>query len=231
MCSIFGSFNKNTITELLNINQYRGNFSYSISIIDTTDCSIYSQYKDFGEFDIRQIPDGLKEKYYILCHVQAPTGGLITTLNRVHPSIYSYATTCEDNIIYKNDSYLWHNGILKDDFIQKIRPTLKISQVETWDTYILHNYIKNTKCGWDCLSHVDGSFGCIYLDVDKIFSFTSDTINLYIDDNFNISSVKPNNSYKRQEPNNVFMWDFKNKKKEIVGTFNSLSSPYFIIEE
>lgn len=215
MCSIIGAFNKEKLLELVKLNQYRGNFSYSISVFDNSE-GIVSSYKQFGEFNLDLVPEKKPLQYYI-AHVQAPTGGLIYEYSRIHPSY-----------IEESKSFLWHNGILKTNTIKELRQKLITSR--NWDTYLLHEDLDVE--GFEGLNNIDGSFGCIYIISNpkpKFYVFTSDIITLYIDNNFNLSSVSIPNS-ERIIPNKVYELDIITKKKNVCFEFNSKSSPYYFVD-
>ncbi len=214
MCSIACSFSRSKLQKLINLNQYRGNFSYSISIFDNIRGIIYS-HKDFGKFDFNQVPEKEYLQYYI-AHVQSPTGGLLKEYNRIHPSYLS-----------ESDSYLWHNGIIKNNSIKHLQQKLSIN--EEWDTMLLHEDLDTEY--FKGLNHIDGSFGCIYImnKIPTIYVFTSEIITLFIDSEFNISSVKFENS-QRITPNIVYNLDIILKKMKLCSNFNSKSSPYYFVD-
>lgn len=215
MCSIICSFSKSKLIELIELNQYRGNFSYSISIFDNNDGVIYS-YKDFGKFDFNQIPNKMPLQYYV-AHVQSPTGGLVKEYNRIHPSY-----------IPESDSYLWHNGIIKKNNIKTLQQ--KLSCDNEWDTALLHEDLDIEE--FKGLNDIDGSFGCIYVQnkTTTLYAFTSDIITLFIDDEFNISSVRFENS-KRITPNIVYEADIILRKLNQYSKFRTKSSPYYFVTQ
>lgn len=170
MCSIIGSFSKDKIKELVALNQHRGNFSYSISLIDTNTNEIKEQVKEFTEFDFEILDKCYESKeIYYLCHVQAPTGGLVKEFNRIHPTQH-------------DGTWMWHNGIIKPRGIKDLQKHLETDI--TFDTQLLHESL-NTQFS---LSDVEGLFACAYLTEDGLFLFRSKHAKLYIDEDLNISS-------------------------------------------
>ena len=211
MCSIVGSYDFNKLYELIKLNQYRGSFSYSFSVLNIETGEIESTIKEFGKFNIDIYHEVYNKYHYYIAHVQAPTGGLIKDTNRIHPSV-------------KKDSYLWHNGILKEDYIKEVQNRYNLQDGQ-WDTGLLHNVILDDSFG--ALNNVDGSFGCLFNINSKTYLFTSDIIQLFVDDELNISSVKFEGSVKIK-PNMVYEIDFNNFNIEELLAFRSKSSPYFI---
>ena len=104
MCSIFGSFSKDKLMELADLNKYRGQHSYSYSFLynDGVNGNSITVTKALGEIplDDIKIPEGV----YCIAHMQAPTTSN-KTIEFVHPA-------------YKNGCWLWHNGIIKDQWIK-----------------------------------------------------------------------------------------------------------------
>jgi hypothetical protein len=215
MCSIIGTFKKEKLIELVKLNQERGTFSYSLSTynIEAEHLKIFK--KSFGKFEFKDLPEENKKTYYI-AHVQMPTDGLTEDVNRIHPS---------ELISVKNDneSYLYHNGMLKDEEISRLQSKYKLVG-QDWDTKLLHyELILNH---FDTLDDVDGSFGCVFINLKNVYVFTTDTINLYIDKHLNLSSTEFKKS-KKLKTNTVFRINFHTKELEKVTEFTSKSNPYY----
>lgn len=200
MCSIIASYNKEKIKELVKINQHRGNFSYSISVFK--DGKLIESVKNFGVFNeniLNETSEG-----YIICHLQAPTSGLVQDLNRIHPTQI-------------NNSYLYHNGIITSRGMKYIQA--KLASDETFDTKLLHNQLYNTNfCE---LSNIEGLFSCLYIKEHKIYIFRTKHGKLYMDDDLTISSEKFKNS-KCINSDNVYELDIINKKVNIIDNFKTL---------
>lgn len=203
MCSIIGSFSKNMIIDLVGINQYRGNFSYSITCINYDKNIIAKQVKEFGEFNediLSKMPDNM----YYICHVQAPTGGLIQDLGRIHP------TKSID------ESYLWHNGIIMPCGISYIQTELNTNI--TFDTKLLHEYLNIKK--WHGLSDIEGLFVCLYYFKHNLYMFRTKHGKLYIDDELNISSERFKNS-KCINFDKIYKLNLQNKCFDVVDSFKT----------
>jgi hypothetical protein len=164
------SFSKSKIIELVEINQHRGNFSYSISIYNIKTKQLNNIIKDLGVFDINMIPDNLDPSDYIICHVQAPTGGILKDTDRIHPTKI-------------NDTYLYHNGIIKPQGQRYITNNFDIDIATNFDTYLLHSVLPDYKK----LSEIEGLFACLYVN-NTIKLFRTRHAKLYIDDDMSISS-------------------------------------------
>ncbi|MFW6219584.1 MAG: hypothetical protein ACOC33_01945 [bacterium] len=210
MCGIIGSFNIHKFNELIKLNEYRGSFAYSFCSIDP-DLHTFNIIKDFGKFN----NDLLKNtsNLYHVGHIQAPTGGLIKDVKRIHPS----------NI---HNTYLFHNGILKKSTIDKLQKEFNTDN--NWDTHLLHMALNKYK--FNILNHIDGSFGCLYINNFNIYLFSNDLINIFMDDSLSISSVKFKNSFKIKN-NSVYKIDLTTNTYEIIDTFNTINNPYYILEE
>lgn len=216
MCAIVGSFSRDKFNSLMNLNMYRGAFSFSITIIDPLSLTT-NTYKSLGQFDPKLF-DSIRCKAgsYYLGHTQAPTGGLVRDIKRVHPA---------ENSGLK----LWHNGILKSLEIERLQKELSSSCV--WDTQLFldYTYQKNSSGLGPILSEIDGSFACAYLkENDFLYIFRNSPGILFVDSELNISSTKFNQS-ELLKSNCVYSLDLVNKKINEVTTFSSKSDPYFFV--
>lgn len=211
MCSIFGSKDRNRFIHLAKQNQFRGNFSHSISIFRSN--GIFQVIsKEFGGFREQDVPK-FKDILYYIGHVQAPTGGLVKNRNRIHPAKI-------------NNAYLFHNGIIKESCLKEITST---GITEVWDTKVFLNYLYDKNLP-KTLSMIDGSFGCVYVHENGVKIFTSDIITLFYNDDHDISSIKTDKVNIRFTPNIIYDFDIMNDIIVQVGSFTSKSSPYFFIE-
>lgn len=183
MCGIIASKSITKFKELILLNQSRGTFSHSLTALKYKDD--YTQlagkwiYRHFDEFNFKifdNIDENLKNMYFI-GHVQAPTGGLIHDWNRIHPS----------NIA--NSSYLYHNGILKPNYVKKwlIKDDIADDNIP-WDTQVLNNNL--FKYGFNCLDDVKGSFACMLIKDEQIYCFRNNNSIIYYDEDLNFSSMK-----------------------------------------
>ena len=73
MCGISASLNKDKFIELMKLNSYRGNFSYSVMVFDYINKKILYLNKSFGEFDEKIIENLNYENVYYIGHQQSPT--------------------------------------------------------------------------------------------------------------------------------------------------------------
>lgn len=220
MCSIISTNNPMMANKLIQLNQSRGTYSHSLAVFDSSR-GIIDMSKRFGPFSA-EFPLLEQNQRYII-HVQAPTGDeKARDMSAVHPSYFEYYAGKTGDCLLKGCSYLYHNGILKEPEIKKLQERHDVTA--SWDTYLLHHeLIKN---GFDCLSDIDGSFGCIFIKDNQFYVFTNDIVTLFFDESLNISSVEFENSH-RFDPNVVYQIDFKKNEMIVVDTFTSKSSPYF----
>ena len=204
MCSIIGSYNKEKFKELVELNQFKGNFSYSFGVYNTTENRMVSIVKEFGQFKSSTIEEAVEgDNLFYIGHVQAPTGGLIQDVNRIHP------TTIKDTM-------LWHNGIITSRGIKYLQE--KFNTTETFDTKLLHTSIEQSGC-CDVLSDVEGLFTCLYYNRD-LFLFRTKHGKIHIDKDMSFSSERFTNSFCINY-DTVYKIDFKNNKLSGVGTFKT----------
>jgi len=208
MCSIIGSFNKDKIIDLVKLNLYRGQHSYSYSYYNPEDNTIQVN-RGLGEIplDAINIPPG----HYCIAHMQAPTTDN-KDINSVHPA-------------WIGNTLLWHNGIVKTKWINERKQQYENDRYNTWDTYlILRQYIDDGH-----LNDIDGTFSCVYYSpMEGLQLFRNLISPLFIDDDHNISSTKFENS--QSLPANI-IWTF-NPGEGIMrdGIFNTVENPYYGID-
>lgn len=212
MCSIIGSFDRDTIIALCELNAYRGQHSHSISY--ASEDGVYFTRKSFGPIDYDKIDTNGD---YCIVHMQAPT-----TDNKnadcIHPAMRTDA-----------GDLLWHNGIIKEHEVERLRQQYKLES--TWDTYILLHHL--TLGG--SLSDIDGTFSCLWYDDSSNYGryglklFRNEISPMFIDAKSNISSTKFEGSVPT-EPNTVFGFDpFKNALYPHF-TFETKENPYYFGE-
>jgi glutamine phosphoribosylpyrophosphate amidotransferase len=206
MCSIFGSFSKDKLVELAELNRYRGqhSFSYSYYYPDTNDITVT---KGLGEIPLDQIK--IPEGAYCIAHMQAPTTDN-KTIESVHPA-------------YTQGAWLWHNGIIKDHWVKNAMKEYNIDN--SWDTFlILHKYLSTGN-----LDDIDGTFSCVYFGNGSLQLFRNEISPLFIDADHNISSTKFEGSLSL-EPNTI--WEFLlGSGIHKIGKFNTVENPYFFMDE
>lgn len=196
MCSIIASYSKETLENLVDLNQFRGNFSFSYLEFETN-----KLIKQFGQYDKSVINNN---QNYKISHLQAPTGGLVHEENRIHPTMIG-------------DSKLYHNGIITPRGVKFLQN--KLNSTETFDTWLLHQAIE--KFGFDILSEIEGLFSCLYIKDDKIFIFRTRHGKLYIDSEMSISSERFEDS-KCINYDTVYEVDLINKTVNIINKFKTL---------
>lgn len=206
MCSIFGSFSKEKLIELADLNRYRGqhSFSYSYYYTDTNDIFVA---KGLGELPLDEIK--IRKNAYCIAHMQAPTTSN-KTIDSVHPA-------------FIKGSWLWHNGIIKDHWIKNAMKEFNLDS--SWDTYlILHKYLSTGN-----LDGIDGTFSCMYFRDGSLQLFRNEISPLFIDKDYNISSTKFEGA-SSLEPN--IIWEFApGAGMHKIGTFKTVENPYFFMDE
>lgn len=198
MCSIVGSFNAKEAKALCEANYYRGSLNHSISYIDINSNTIeVNRYK--GSLDLDKIMS-YKDKY-IIVHQQAPT----QNSSFIHPAEF-------------NSSYLWHNGLLKFDCVQKFKS--KYKDENDWDTYYILKELQNLN-----FKELDGSYACLYFR-DNLYMFRNNLAPLYVDDKMNISSTQFNGSISLKSER-FFRVNLQRKKLIEILQFETIETPYF----
>tara|TARA_B100000287_G_C20657486_1_gene789011 strand:- start:1016 stop:1645 length:630 start_codon:yes stop_codon:yes gene_type:complete len=207
MCAIFGSFKKEKLEELAELNSYRGQLSYSISQYDPEEKKLFLKRKCEGSFNIEDVQ--LDDGCYYIAHIQAPTTAA-SAIDSIHPSARN-----------ETGDLLWHNGILKESFVKQMQEALPSEQL--WDTGLLHDWLLVNKD----ISEVDGTFSCArYIEGDGMFLFRNEISPLFIDEHINISSTKFEGS-KPTTPNEVLRIDFENGSLVTEDTFTTKENPYY----
>jgi Protein of unknwon function (DUF3310) len=200
MCAIIGSFSKEKIIELCELNRYRGGYAYSISYvnIDSGVPNIHVSVRNSGHVNYNNIY--LSQGNYCIVHIQSPTDKDAGT----HPVV------C-------NGTMLWHNGIIK-------RKGNKILDYDTmWDTVALSKHLYDKKSLFD----IDGSFACLYFSKSRLQVFRNDLSPLFIDNDMNMSSTTFDNSVELKS-GIIYDLDLIDKKFIPTGYFTTHTNPYWI---
>jgi glucosamine 6-phosphate synthetase-like amidotransferase/phosphosugar isomerase protein len=210
MCSIVGSFNPDKIVELCKLNEYRGQVSHSLSLYDIVSGKIHVQ-KRVGPVDYDEVLSTKKDHLsYMIVHMQAPTTGDFKVAN-VHPAQYQ-------------DRYLWHNGILKQDYIQKLKTQL--DEVCEWDTFLM---LKALHEDIHAVDKFDGSFACLMYAHEKLYVFRNEISPLFFDRYLNISST-PFADSQSVPANKLMHMDFNFDELFSVHEYNTVTNPYFFAD-
>lgn len=216
MCSIFASFNIFIYNELSKRNSYRGRklssgkYLSTIFEYDVNENEIKSRADkelDHKELGLLRIAS---DDYYYIGHCHAPTTSSKTALLNNHPSRIE-------------NSLLWHNGIIKSECISEMQRGLNID--DDWDTKLLHHWILEDYS----LGDVDGSFSCLFYDGTKFKLFRNEIAPMFIDNEFNLSSVKFEGA-RLTTSNIIFEIDLKNKYLHGISTFKTKNNPYYFID-
>lgn len=205
MCAIVGSFDKDKFKELIVLNTYRGNHSYSFAEYNVESKKFSSIVKDFGYFDFSNL-NCIEEGNYLVGHVQAPTTDS-KDKESIHPSVL-------------NKTFLWHNGIIKEDCVKELQ--INLDSNHKWDTKLLHQWVAEDKD----LSNIDGTFSCLYADNNSLFLFRNEISPMFIDNDFNLSSTKFENSTPTIA-NELLIIDFFNSELITKKKFRTKENPYY----
>lgn len=206
MCAIFGSFDKDKLEALAELNSYRGQLSYSVSEYDINNKRVFLKRKCMGAFTLEDVQ--LREGMYYIAHIQAPTT-TASAIDAIHPSARN-----------EDGDLLWHNGILKEDFVKDMQSSL--GSTDKWDTGLLHDWILQNRS----LSDVDGTFACARVSNGNLYLFRNEISPLFIDNDLNISSTRFEGS-QPVRPNTVWLVDFPNDTLAQMNTFNTKENPYY----
>ena len=217
MCSITGSFDLNKLQELIDLNNYRGVHSHSITVfepgglLDTfyVATNLLYQDKGMGPLELDNHDLSKFEDCYFLVHQQAPT----TDSNTIH-SIHPAKT---------EDTMLWHNGIIKAKQVEELQK--KYNTKCTWDTMLMLKQINDIKAPHD----IDGTFSCVMFDGDQLSLFRNEISPLFYDSKLNISTTKFDNS-ERVEPNNMYLISLLNNQLVKYDEFTTVENPYYFFK-
>lgn len=210
MCAVVGSFDRNKLLELIELNSYRGSHSYSFSTISPESGQLVLRQKALGVIEAGRIdiPDG----HYAVVHIQAPTTEA-KDLESIHPA-------CEND-----NSYLWHNGIIKANHVKVLQQ--KYGKDTNWDTRLL---LRAVCTSWGELNTVDGSFSCLLYDHGTAYLFRNSISPMFFDSDLNISSTKFEGSVSTPA-NRVLKMDFKARCLYTIEEFKTVENPYFFMDE
>jgi hypothetical protein len=212
MCAIIGSFNQQTLEELVEINSYRGQHSYSISEYDLENCTMNTRRKCLGSFSLQDIE--LRAGMYYVAHIQAPTTAA-SAIDSIHPSVRA-----------EGRDLLWHNGIIKEECVKDLQVGMSSSQ--SWDTGLIHDWIREG----NQLDAIDGTYSCLRYVAPStyskgaVFLFRNEISPMFVDGKLNISSTKFEGSH-QTKPNTMYKVNFNSNELEEAGTFKTKNNPYY----
>ena len=218
MCSIVGSKYPNRVLELIKENSYRGEFSYSFTLIDT-ELNLHT-IRDFGSFNKEMFLKKCSEinSIYIICHCQAPTGGLVKDFNRIHP-------------IVSGKYRLLHNGILKQKWVDAWK--LNSPSNTDFDTFQFVNYLEDSleeRPLEDALYSVDGSYACVLMtenDFPVVFRNDSSVLHFkQTNTDIELSSHKVD-GFEPLKPYTINVVNLRAYTLEQIGNFKSVNMPFY----
>lgn len=208
MCSIIGSYSKERLSKLAELNAYRGGHSHSLFVFDQ-DMQVNYWYRGFGPLvlDDHAIGDG--EGRYFVAHQQAPTTDA-KDQNAIHPAQI-------------DSSLLWHNGIIKADDVKRLQSIYDKDVV--WDTkLLLIHYLRTAN-----MEDIDGTFACVLYNDAKLHVFRNEISPLFYNEFGDLSSTKFENSLS-VTPNKVLTFDpSSNIMFNVVAEFTTKENPYFFM--
>jgi len=233
MCCISGSFDKEELKSFIEAGYTRAGHSYSITQFhyDMHSCDIYADApakflvnKDSNE--IMQQLDSINwlANPFVLVHQQAPTTSA-RDITSVHPSIIE---------TYMSNSYMWHNGIIKEESVKLLQNTLNMAT--KWDTALLHAlvssvYYEEDANDIDILNNVRGGYACVMFDsigCGSLIALRNSVCPLFyrgniIDGTLALSSVKTSDTL-LTVPENTFVDLVADYNLQL--SFNSVEKPY-----
>lgn len=208
MCSIIGSFSKERLSVLADLNSYRGTHSHSLFVYDENRTLIYSN-RSFGKLVITDHPVAEGSGRYFIAHQQAPTTEAKNT-KAIHPA-------------FMDDVVLWHNGIIKADDVKRLQEQYQTD--EKWDTkLLLMHYLKTGN-----VDNIDGTFACFVVDDGEFRLFRNEISPLFYNDLGDISSTYFENSLSL-DANKVLTFEpsFDNMFN-VVAEFTTKENPYYFM--
>ena len=211
MCAIVGSFNRDKLLELIELNSYRGSHSYSFSVLNPKTGELEVRVKSLGAFEPNRTDCQLPDGYYGIAHIQAPTTDA-KKIEDIHPA-------------RENTAYLWHNGIIKANHVKVLQSRYGIDT--NWDTKLL---LRAVLTSFNELNYVDGSYSCLLHDNNRAYLFRNAISPMFYDKNLNISSTKFEGSITTPS-DRVLRMDFESKCLYNVAEFKTVENPYFFGDE
>ena len=207
MCSIIGSFSVERLITNCKLNEYRGQYSHSIAWYDTINNEFRRIIRGMGPLKYEDITDLKDNSIYYIVHMQAPTFEP-QDAPMIHPAELG-------------DTKLYHNGILKNDIIEKLQ--LKYNVYDSWDTVLLLHLVNDVDGN---LSAVDGSFSCLYYDGKNLNLFRNEIAPMFINgENFDISSTKFPGGHSLPA-NRMFKFDPLDQRLTEQKAFATFNTPY-----
>ena len=219
MCSIICSSDIEKVKELAVLNEYRGQHSHSLFVVDRLGGDIVYRHRGLGPLNIddHNLNYSKDEVYYIV-HQQAPT-----TENKDSDTIHPAQL--------HDHELLWHNGIIKAKEVERLRKELQCPV--TWDTHLLLRYIND----YGTPDGIDGTFSCVWYHQGELFMFRNEISPLFIDDKLNISSTKFDNSTSVPANEIIRIWvgpdeegnlmKLNKDRLEVEATFTTKENPYY----
>ena len=171
MCGIFTSPDKDRFfNELFFKNMVRGNSEhYSVTLLneEAENITIFRSMPSvpISKFIIsinRHITAHAGGRYYLIGHHLAPT----SVHSNFHPA-------------QVEDTYLWHNGMIKEALMEKLKIKYKADPQNEWDTKLFLRYIVDNKGKEDILDNIEGSFACLMARGDGMAVFRNELVNLF----------------------------------------------------
>lgn len=204
MCGIAGSFDKDRLNILAELNTMRGNRAHSLTSVDpkTKKWEVYRRNEPYDG----TILDNLKEGRYGIIHVQAPTDAGNTT----HPAILG-------------DFGLIHNGLLKSSYLKKY------DYQTTWDTEWLLNHMivrgDEHQNFTNVLNDINGSFSCVLLKQGGYIWLFRNSIAPMYRKGMDISSM-PTEGFTELKFDTVYQLDVSGGYLSPIGHFKNIERPY-----
>lgn len=220
MCGIILTNDYKQLQAMYEANAERGKHSYSFCALDKNG-RVIRLHRELGLMTPLMLSEHINMTYkdakVFIMHNQAPT-----TEARGIDSVHPY----EDP--YRH-SLLWHNGIIKPDFVSKL------DSKAVWDTQILSDVLNEVYYP-RTLSDVDGSFAFVFYNRNerKVMFGRNEICPLYWDFNvgkYYLSSTPVNSHYEEVQSNRIFYLDINTGIRAVVNEFTTFKMPYYLGEE
>lgn len=155
MCGIALSTDTKELQHLTQLNTPRGTRLSSITYVNLERNLTNIDFKGYGQIDPFRlnIPTGCIG----ITHQAAPTG---CNEPEIHPA-------------EAHDQYLWHNGLIKQSEIKRLQFNTNV--MSEWDTRLLLESLVETGIP----PEIEGSFACIWLHNDRLYTFRNNIAPLY----------------------------------------------------
>jgi len=203
--TIIGSFYKDKIIELCELNKHRNSYAYSIGTYDVDNHGFLGVNRGYGEFSYNKLDNN--PNFYTIVYLQSTPCG-----RNVQP-----ASTIDRHALDHGfeEYYLWLHGNLTAAEIQKLQ--IEEDTEEQWETMLLLKHVVR----YEAPADVDGSFSCVYSDGEDLYLFRNELESMFVDDELNICTM-PFKGSRATSANKMILMNLEKKTLKITEPFDTV---------